>query len=175
MTAPVRDARPPGLVVALLNPVLRTVLRTPIGRMIGPLALIEFAGRRSRKTYRVVVAWHSAEDAAIVLTPAAWRANFAAGAPATVRRHGRRRTYTGTLESDPDNVAAIINAILATGTSPRGLALHIPTGHPVDRDDVEATHRAVIRFQPVGATSRSPTQTANLTTPPVTDIVSTTP
>ena len=156
MTALVRDARPPQLLVRVLNPVLRTVLRTPIGRMIAPLALLEFAGRRSRKTYRVVVGWHSLDDTAIVLTPAAWRANFTAAAPATVRWHGQRRKYTGTLDTNPDNVAAAINTMLANGTHPRSVALHIPTGHHVNRDDVEATHRALIRFHQSGTNAIDP-------------------
>ena len=149
MTAPVRDARPPALAVRLLNPVLGTLLRTPLGRMVAPLAVIEFTGRRSGTTHRVVVAWHPVGETPIVLTPAGWRANFVDEAPVSVRWRGRRHAYLGTLDADPDNVAAAINAMLSTGTTARGLALRIDPGHQVDRADVEATGRALIRFRPV--------------------------
>ena len=148
MTAVVKDARPPTAVVRVLNPVLCSLLRSPVGRLIGPLALIEFTGRRSNKTYRVVVAWHDLLDTPIVLTPAPWRANFTTGASVTVRWRGRRANYFAVLDTDPDNVATAMNTMLANGTSARGLALHIPTGHHVNRDDVIATRRALIRFQP---------------------------
>lgn len=148
MTAVIKDARPPNAVVRVLNPVLRTLLRSPVGRLIGPLALIEFTGRHSNKTYRVVVAWHDHLDTPIVLTPAPWRANFTNGAAVTVRWRGRRTNHFAVLDTDPDNVAAAMNILLTNGTSGRGLALHIPTGHHIDRDDVVATRRALIRFQP---------------------------
>ena len=54
----VRDARPPAALLRVTNPILKTLLRTPVSRVIRPLALIEFRGRRSGRPIRVVVAWH---------------------------------------------------------------------------------------------------------------------
>ena len=116
MTAVIKDARPPNAVVRVLNPVLRTLLRSPVGRLIGPLALIEFTGRHSNKTYRVVVAWHDHLDTPIVLTPAPWRANFTNGAAVTVRWRGRRTNHFAVLDTDPDNVAAAMNILLTLMT-----------------------------------------------------------
>ena len=98
----------------------------------------------------MVVAWHQLDDGAVVLSPAPWRANFAGGARATVRCRGRRHECVGTLDTDPDSVAAVINTMLSAGTSARGLALRVPTGHRVTRDDVVATRRALVRFRPAG-------------------------
>jgi hypothetical protein len=158
MTAAVRDARPPATMVHILNPLLRTVLRTPLGRLASPLALLEFTGRRSNTTYRVVVAWHHIGHIPVVVTPAPWRTNFVNGTPVTVHQQGRRLCLRGVLDTNPDNVADAINTMLATGTSARGLALHIPTGHPVNRDDIQATHRAIIRFHPADHSATEPTQ-----------------
>ncbi len=148
MTAMVRDARPPGTLLRFVNPVLVAFLRTPVGRLITPLALLEFSGRRSAKRYRVVVGWHELGDQPVVVTPASWRANFTSGAPVVVRWRGRRHRYVGTLDADPTAAASAINALLATGTSARALALGIPAGHIVTSDDVTATRRAVVRFHP---------------------------
>jgi len=67
---------------------------------------------------------------------------------ATVRWKGVRADYVGTLEADPDAVAAAINSLLNAGTAPRSLALRIPRGHTLSAADVTATARGIVRFQP---------------------------
>ena len=47
MTAVARDARPPLALVRVINPTMRVVLRTPLGRLVRPVALLDFTGRRS--------------------------------------------------------------------------------------------------------------------------------
>jgi hypothetical protein len=143
----VRDARPPIAVLRVTNPVLRALLRTPVGRVIRPLALVEFQGRRSGRRIRVVVAWHMLDGEPVVVTPAPWRVNFTDGAPATVRRRGRRQQCVGTLVLDPDDVAKSIGVLLRNGTSARELALHVPAGHVMTADDVVRTRRALVRFR----------------------------
>ena len=138
----------PAAVVAVLNPILRVLLRTPLGRLIRPFALVEFTGRQSGKRYRVPVGWHVADDAPIVLTPAPWRSNFHDGSRADVYHRGRRRPMIGTLEADPAAVADTLRRLLASGTSPRTIGLTIPTGHTITAADVTAVRRAVVRFQP---------------------------
>ena len=143
----VRDARPPAAVLRVTNPILKGLLRTPLGRAIRPLALIEFLGRRSGRLIRVVVAWHMLDGEPVVITPASWRVNFTDGAPATVRWRGHGQRYVGTLEVDPDAVAKAIDTVLRAGTSARALALRVPTDHVVTGDDVVRTRRAVVRFR----------------------------
>jgi hypothetical protein len=143
----VRDARPPAALLRVTNPILKTLLRTPLSRVIRPLALIEFRGRRSGRPIRVVIAWHIIDGLPVVVTPAAWRVNFQDGTPATVRRHGRREQYVGTLESDPRVVAETIESALHDGTSARALALRVPDGHAITDDDVIRTGRAIVRFR----------------------------
>jgi hypothetical protein len=150
----VRDALPPRIILRLINPILRLVLRTPGSRMIEPLALIEFRGRQSGQRRRVVVGWHLVDDAPVVVTPAPWRVNFSQGHPVTVRWRGRRRDFIGTLETDPAAVSDVINTMLRNGASARSLALTIPAGHAFAPDDAVHTRRSIIRFQQAGTAVR---------------------
>ena len=148
MTATVRDARPPAALVRVLNPIMRVVLRTPLGRLVKPFALLEFSGRRSGRTYRVPAGWHDADGVRVVLSPAPWRANFAPSAPVVVHHRGRSQDMTGTLVSDPAEVARYIDALLVGGTPARQIGLHIPTGHTMSEADVLHVDRQIIRFDP---------------------------
>lgn len=143
----VHDAPPPKVVVRLTNPLMRLLLRTPAGRLIDSLAVIEFRGRRSGQLRRIVVGWHIVAGSPVVLTPAGWRVNFVGGRPVTVRCRGKAADYVGMLETDPDVVAETIDAIVRGGTSARALALRVPAGHTVDAADVVHTRRALIRFE----------------------------
>jgi hypothetical protein len=143
-----RDARPPTGLLRVTNPILKAFLRTPLSRLLRPLALLEFRGRRTGKPIHVVVAWHHLDGQAVVVTPAGWRVNFTEQAPATVTWRGRRRHYLATLRDEPAEVSTTLNALLHQGTSPRALALHVPAGDLITDDDVLRTRRAIIRFQP---------------------------
>jgi hypothetical protein len=146
MTTLVGDARPPRLAVAMLNPILKLLLRTPVGRSVRPLALLDFTGRRSGKRFSVVVGWHSLDGLPVVITPASWRANFTGGRNATVRSRARSTELIGTLDADPEAVAYCIAALVDRGTAPRALGLSIPEGHTITADDVRHSGRAVVRF-----------------------------
>ncbi|MEA2901513.1 MAG: hypothetical protein QOH36_1400 [Actinomycetota bacterium] len=146
-TPTLRNAMPPPAVLAVLNPVMRVVLRSPLGRLMKPLALLEFTGRRSGLRYRVPAGWHQAVGAPVVLTPAPWRANFAGGAAVSVYHRGRKQAMTATLVTDPDVVASAVRAMLADGTPPRAIGLKIPAGHTVTAADVTSVDRAMIRFR----------------------------
>ncbi len=141
------DARPPAFVVRLTNLILRSLLRTPIGRAVKPIALLEFTGRRSGIRRRVVVGWHCEGTKGVVVTPAPWRTNFESGHLSTVYWCGRRSTVNGTLDTDPDRAAATVNALLQGGTSARSLALRIPAGHTLNHTDITRTNRAIIHFE----------------------------
>jgi len=144
----VSDAHPPATVVAALNPIVRTLLRTPAGRFLGDLALIEFTGRNSGRRYKVPVGWHEVDGIAVVFTPAPWRANFMAGAEATVHHRGSSQQMIGTLVTDPGIVAASLQQVLDGGTPPRLVGLKVPTGHALSEGDIAGVHRAMIQFVP---------------------------
>lgn len=151
MTTAVRDARAPAAVIRVLNPIMRVLLPSRLGRLVRPFALIEFTGRRSGSRYRVPVGLHHAAGVTVVFTPAAWRANFSGGAPATLHHRGRARQMTGTLVADPAEVADALRSVLAGGTSPRLIGLDIPSEHRVDASDIASVGREMIRFHPDNA------------------------
>jgi hypothetical protein len=147
--ASVQDARPPQALVKLLNPVNRIVLRSPLARLVKPFALLEFTGRRTGRRYVIPVGWqHTASGEFVVVSPAAWRANFAGGLDVLVHYRGHTQRMIGTLDADADAVAGVIRDVIAGGKRPRDLGLDIPEGHTFTRDDAIAVDRKVIRFAP---------------------------
>jgi len=126
---------------------MRFVLRTPLGRLVRPFALLEFSGRRSGRRYCVPVGWHESDDGPVVLTPSPWRINFAGGAHITAHYRGRRQHMTGILVTDPATVAAVLQSMFASGTSPRSMGLEVATGHTITPSDVVSVERAMIRLQ----------------------------
>ena len=147
MTTEVRDARPPAAVIRVLNPIMRTVLPTPLGRLVKPFALLEFSGRRSGRRYRVPAGWHQTGGGPVVITPAAWRVNFADGTRASVRYRGHRLQMTGTLVTDPATVAETLQSMFDSGASPRNLGINMAEEHRITASDVASLDRAMIRFR----------------------------
>jgi len=143
-----RDAKPPLLLVKVMNPVLRVVLRTPLGRAVRPFALLEFEGRRSGRRFRVPVGYHQIDEGRVVFTPASWRANFRGGRNVTVCYRGQRHHCTGTLDDDPHHVAAAFFEIVKRQGSLRQLGVAIPEGHQPTAADAKAVDRCLIRFSP---------------------------
>ncbi len=144
------DARPPLLFVRAMNPIMRIVLRTPLGWLVRPFALLEFHGRRSGRLLRVPVGWHEIDTGQVVFTPAPWRANFHGGAAVTVHHHGRRLKLVGTLDDDADTVAAALQSLADRRGSLRPVGIDIPDNHRVTATDVVTVDRALIRFEPTG-------------------------
>jgi hypothetical protein len=143
-----RDARPPLILVRAMNPIMRVALRTPLGRLIRPFALLEFTGRRSGRRFLVPVGWHEIDSGRVAFTPAPWRVNFRGGSPLTVWFRGERLNLIGVLDEDPDRVAVALQSLADRCGSLRRAGVDIPTGHRVSPADVAAVHRAVIRFEP---------------------------
>lgn len=149
-TAVARDLRPPLVLVRVMNPIMRVILRSPLGRIIRPIALLEFTGRRSGRRFLVPVGWHEIDSGCVVFTPAPWRVNFRNGIPVTVRFRGRRLDMVASLDDDPNRVAAALRSLADRRGSLRPVGVDIPAGHRVTPDDVAAVNRAVIRFEPAG-------------------------
>lgn len=152
-TAVARDLRPPLVLVRLMNPIMRVILRTPLGRLLRPIALLEFVGRRSSRRLLVPVGWHDIGSERVVFTPAPWRVNFRDGLPTTVWFRGQRKDLIGFLDDDPSRVAVALQALAERRGSLRPVGVDVPAGHRVTPADVVAVNRAVIRFEPACETT----------------------
>ncbi len=148
MTGPAQDTRPPFLLVKGLNLVLRPTLRSPLGRLVPALAMLEFRGRRTGRRFRVPVGWHAVAGGHVVVTPAGWRSNFRGGCPVTVHARGRRLRMIGRLEDRPERVAAVLRSIAADRGSLRLLGIRVPSGRELTGDDVRTLDRALLVFEP---------------------------
>jgi hypothetical protein len=141
-----RDAKPPLLLVQMMNPLMRCLLRTPLGRAVRSFALLEFTGRLTGRRFLVPVGWHSIAAGEAVFTPAPWRTNFAGGLPVIVHHRGRRRQLIGTLDTDPGRVAIAMESLMDERCSLRPIGVDVPSGHRLNEADVLAVDRAVITF-----------------------------
>src|SRR3954467_10960411 len=112
-----RSTPPPrALMRWVVNPVVRTVLRSPAARWTGSLLLLEFTGRRTGRRLRVPALGHPHDGRLYVLTDAPWAANFRDGAPVSGPRLGRRRMCRGVLVADREETAAALrSALVASG------------------------------------------------------------
>lgn len=97
----------------LVNPVMRTILRTPAHRLVDThLMLLDVRGRRTGTRYLVPVGYHWIDGRLCVLTNAGWRANFRGGHPVRVSLRGRWVAGTATVREDPDDVAAVYAGLI---------------------------------------------------------------
>lgn len=150
----VKDARPPLALIRLMNPVLRWLLPSPIGKAIKPFALLSFDGQRSGRRYQIPVGWHTdSRGKPLVLTPAPWRTNFASGREAVVHHRGVESNWRGALETDPEVIAEELNAMADAGLSLKMVGIGVPSGHRLAARDVVALDRQAIRFEPSSTVS----------------------
>ncbi len=106
---------PPPVVVRVLkvvNPVLKPLLRCPLGgRILGrKLMLLRFTGRSSGQRYDVPISAHADDSGLYALTPFRWRRNFVGGKEAEVSLRGRTRRMHGVLVEDVAAVADTMHA-----------------------------------------------------------------
>lgn len=107
-TAAVEPSPPPEALLRLVNPVMRLLLRSPVGGPIRKgLMLLHFTGRKTGRRYDIPVTAHRMNGELYSLTGARWRHNFRSGADVEVTLDGRTRPMRGELVEDPDAVAAI--------------------------------------------------------------------
>lgn len=102
------------------NPTLRLLLRSPLHDLAGDhLMLITYRGRKSGKTYTMPVNYVRDGDVLIVVSEAdrIWWRNLCAGAPVTLRVHGRAIQGYAKSFDDPQAVAANLLTILRQAPS----------------------------------------------------------
>jgi F420H(2)-dependent quinone reductase len=104
-------AHPPEAMLSVVNPALKVVLKTPLGKLVGDFMLVSFTGRKSGKRYSTPVSAHQLDGALYVVLEAQWKYNFRDGADAQVSHRGTTRTMRGELITDHAPVAAICERV----------------------------------------------------------------
>jgi len=99
-------SHPPQAMLRVVNPILRSLLRTPVmGAARNQLMVVSFTGRKTGRRYSIPVSAHRIDNALYALTPAPWKRNFRNGATADVLLDGKSATMAGELIEDPSVVA----------------------------------------------------------------------
>ena len=113
---PVEGAEPPEKLAKVVNPIVKVLLRSPLHRLVSKhLMLITFEGRKTGRTYSVVVGRHELDGRLVVPTGTTgrrWRLNFRGGAPVVVTIGGRRLHGRGELVEDSEEVARLHRQLL---------------------------------------------------------------
>jgi hypothetical protein len=100
---------PPATVLKVVNPVLRTALKTPLGAALKQFMVISFTGRKSGRKFSVPVSAHHIDGALYVILEAGWKHNFRDGASAEVTHAGTTTRMHGELITDTDTVAGLVH------------------------------------------------------------------
>jgi len=135
---------PPANLLKVINPIFRTLLKSPLARFAPPgIVLLKFAGRRSGREFEIVTGWHEVDGERLVFSPARWPVNFTGGAPAEVIRGSMHLRGTGTLVRDPEAIAPRLNQAVAQAGA-RNIGLKMSPGHTITPDDVRTIGRKMI-------------------------------
>ena len=99
-------AHPPELLLRVVNPTLKLLLRTPFaGPARHQLMVVSFTGRKSGRHYSIPLSAHLIDGILYAMTGAQWKVNFRDGATAQVLHDGKTRTMRGELIEDKALVA----------------------------------------------------------------------
>ena len=92
---------PPSALLRIVNPMLRTLLRTPLaGSARKQLMVLSFTGRKTGRPYSLPVSAHMIDNNLYALTGAPWKQNFRGGATAEVVYDGKTTAMRGELIRD---------------------------------------------------------------------------
>jgi hypothetical protein len=101
-------SHPPEGILRAVNPVLKSLLRTPLaGAARNQLMVLNFSGRKSGKRYSLPVSAHVIDGQLYALAGANWTKNFRDGADAEVLHNGKTTAMRGQNIEDPAVVAEL--------------------------------------------------------------------
>lgn len=152
---PVEGAEPPEALARVVNPVIKVLLRSPLHRPFSRhLMLLAFRGRKTGKTYEVVVGRHELDGALLVPTGTTgrrWRLNFRGGTTAELTLEGRRQRGWGELLEEPDEVARV-HQLLLDRVGPKnarrlGLRVNVDREPTEEELKVPLAGRGVVRIE----------------------------
>jgi hypothetical protein len=143
----IENSSPPKGFLKVIDPVFKTLLKTPLGGVLPKTtSVISFKGRKSGKPYNLVVMVHDIDGQRYVFSQRVWMVNFKGGAPIAVRQAGKKLSGTGTLVSDPVEIAPLLQkAVDAHGGNSVGLK--VSDDHKITPEDVKAVGRKMLRLE----------------------------
>lgn len=106
-----REGPPDWLFKNIINPTMKTILRSPFhGLLSNGLAIITFTGRKSGKIYRTPVAYHVESDNVVyVFTRSPWWKNLTDATSINLRIKGKNRQFKPEIIQDNARVWEIIS------------------------------------------------------------------
>src|SRR5258708_39812595 len=125
-------AHPPAAMLGVSTPVVRLLLRSPVG---GPMRkqfmVLRFTGRKTGRRYDIPVVAHRLGGELYSLTDARWRHNFRDGADVEVTLDGQVTRMRGQLIEDPAAAGPMYGRSLGQFGVQRaqpllGLTIHTP-------------------------------------------------
>ncbi|WP_152410570.1 mycobacterial cell wall protein Rv0580c, partial [Mycobacterium tuberculosis] len=94
-------AHPPAALLRLVNPILRSLLHTPLaGPLRTQLMVVSFTGRKTGRHFSIPLSAHVIDNDLYALTEAGWKHNFSDGAAAQVVYDGKTTAMRGELIRD---------------------------------------------------------------------------
>lgn len=147
----VEDRPPPAAVLKVINPILKSVLRSPLHRALSrDLMLLHVTGTKTGRMYVVPVGRHEVNGRLLVSAGGAWRRNLKNGADLDVTLDGRRHPAHGVLVQDPQEVAEIfaemLNELGLNRANRLGLQINVDRAPTVEELRVALVNRNVVRL-----------------------------
>ncbi|MCG5432428.1 hypothetical protein LV457_08990 [Mycobacterium sp. MYCO198283] len=144
-SAAIEVSHPPEAMLRVVNPVLKRVLRTPLGGVLTEFMVVSFTGRKTGRRYSVPVSAHHLDGELYVLLVARWKYNFKNGAPADVLYRGKSTPMRGELIRDWTVVGDVGHRLAASygvSKAQRAMGLKFRDGKlPTIPEFAEATDR----------------------------------
>jgi hypothetical protein len=151
-------SHPPAAILRVVNPILSTLLRTPLaGAAREQMMVVSFNGRKSGRRYSIPLSAHRIDNDLYALTSAPWKTNFRDGATAEVLVGGKTTSMRGELIRDPAVVGDLSHSIAESYGAKRaqrsmGLKFRdqrVPTVAEFT-EAAEREHIGVVKLTPAG-------------------------
>ena len=122
----------------VVNPVMKTLLRSPLHRpMSKRLIVLSFAGRKSGKSYSIPVGYVQTDaNTLLVTTNSGWWKNLRSGAKVKVRLRGKSYTGVTDVTTDQEGLQAMFRQLLANAPQLRQITgIRVDAnGEPIPED-----------------------------------------
>ena len=141
----VRAQPPPKLVLRVVNPFVRGIARSRLGRRMR-WGVLSFAGRRTGTEYAIPVGIHDVDGVVTVFTAERWRLNFRDGAAVTVIQGGQQQRGHGQLVEDSAQVGAAL-AVALRNAKARDLGLEVDKGHTPTTAELASLGESLIQIR----------------------------